>query len=52
MLVDNRKIGLKETDLDGENRINVAQDTEKLWAVVSKVMNSRILSNKNNRLNS
>jgi hypothetical protein len=32
-------MGLEEMGWDYENRIDVAQDREKLWAVVNKITN-------------
>jgi hypothetical protein len=38
----NNKMYLKETDLEGMDWINVAQDRDKLWAVVKMVVNPRV----------
>jgi hypothetical protein len=38
----NIKMDLKETDLEGMNWINVAQDRDNLWAIVKMVVNLQI----------
>jgi hypothetical protein len=39
---DNIKIDLRETGIDGANRIRLAQNTVRWWAFMSTVMNFRV----------
>jgi hypothetical protein len=39
--VDNIKMDLREVGWDGMNWLDLAQDMDKMWALVNKVMNLR-----------